>query len=91
MQVVNQVKNMTIGDFQPDMTFLIDVPVDHAFARIENRDSNNRYEKMGRDFHCKVRDGFLKLNEENERIRLIDGTRSPQAIFEEIATILGLD
>ena len=87
--LVEKVKEITIGDFAPDITFLIDVPVDQAFARIENRDSNNRYEKMGLDFHHKVRNGFLKLNEENDRIVLIDGTKNPQEISEEIIGILG--
>ena len=75
-KLIDEVKKMTIGDFAPDITFLIDVPVEHAFARIQNRESNNRYEKLGLDFHQKVRNGFLKLASENQRIVLIDGTKS---------------
>ena len=79
---------MTIGDFTPDVTFLIDVPVDAAFARITNRADNNRYEKFGADFHQKVRDGFLSLAKKNPRIRLIDGTKDAQEISTEIIKIL---
>jgi len=87
-KLIDEVKTMTIGDFAPDITFLIDVPVEHAFARIQNRESNNRYEKLGLDFHQKVRNGFLKLASENQRIVLIDGTKTPQEVFEKITQFL---
>lgn len=87
-KLIDEVKKMTIGDFAPDITFLIDVPVEHAFARIQNRESNNRYEKLGLDFHQKVRNGFLKLASENQRILLIDGTKTPKEVFEKITQFL---
>lgn len=86
--LIEDIRKITIGDFTPDLTFLIDVPVETAFARITNRSSNNRYEKLGLDFHNKVRNGFLKLAEENKRIVKIDGTKNPQEIFEEITQFL---
>lgn len=87
-KLIDDVRKMTIADFTPDITFLIDVPVDTAFARISNRADNNRYEKLGRDFHQKVRDGFLQLAKKNPRIKVIDGTKSLQEISAEIIKIL---
>ncbi len=87
-KLIDDVKKMTIGDFAPDITFLIDVPVEVAFARISNRADNNRYEKLGLDFHQKVREGFLHLAKKNPRIRLINGAQNPQEIFTEITQIL---
>lgn len=86
--LIDEVKKMSIGNFAPDITFLIDLPVDIAFARIQNRADNNRYEKLGLDFHQKVRDGFLYLAKKNPRINVIDGTKNPQEIFEKITHIL---
>lgn len=82
--LIDEVKKITLGDFVPDLTFLIDVPVEVAFARIEGRAGNNRYEKLGRDFHQKVRDGFLNLAAKNPRIKIIDGTKTVQEVFEQI-------
>lgn len=87
-KLIDEVKKMTIGNFAPDITFLIDVPVEIAFARIEGREGNNRYEKLGLDFHKKVRDGFLNLAKKNPRIKVIDGTKNPQEVFNEITKIL---
>lgn len=87
-KLIDDVKKMTIGDFAPDITFLIDVPVEVAFARIQNRADNNRYEKLGLDFHQKVRAGFLQLAKQNPRIKLINGTKNQQEIFDEITHLL---
>jgi len=86
--LIDEVRRNTIGDFAPDITFLIDVPVDLAFKRIDGREGNNRYEKLGLDFHQKVRDGFLNLAKINPRIRVIDGTKSMQEISQLIASSL---
>lgn len=83
-EVIEQVKKIAIGEFKPDITFFIDVPVDIAFARIENRADNNRYEKFGSEFHQKVRDGFLILAKKNPRLKIIDGTKNPQEVFNQI-------
>jgi dTMP kinase len=89
-EIIDEVRKMTIGDFCPDLTFFIDLPVYQAFKRIDGRKENNRYEKMGFDFHEKVRDGFLKLSSENERIIKIDGNQLEEKIFEEIKNKLSL-
>ncbi len=87
-KLVDEVRKMAIADFAPDITFLIDVPVELAFERIKNRADNNRYEKLGIEFHQKVRQGFLHLAKKNSRIKVIDGTKNPQEVFEEIVQIL---
>jgi dTMP kinase len=84
--LIDEVKKITIGDLSPDITFLIDLPVELAFSRIEGRAGNNRYEKLGLDFHQKVRDGFLNLAKINPRIKVIDGTKSVQEISQIIAS-----
>lgn len=81
---IDVIKKFAIGDFGPDITFLIDLPVETAFSRIEHRADNNRYEKLGLEFHQKVRAGFLMLAKKNSRIRIIDGTKTQQEIFAEI-------
>jgi dTMP kinase len=87
-KIIDKIKEITISDFAPDITFLIDVPVEIAFLRIKNRSENNRYEKLGFDFHQKVRDGFLALASKNKRIKIINGVKNPQEIFAKIIQTL---
>ncbi len=83
-QLIEEIKNIAIGDFAPDITFLIDLPVEAAFERIANRSDNNRYEKLGLEFHQKVRAGFLALAKKNTRIKIIDGTKTEAEVFLQI-------
>lgn len=91
LNLIEKIQNLAIGSFVPDVTFLIDVPVDVAFARIKDRSSNNRYEKLTQDFHQKTRDGFLQLAQKNPRIKVIDGTKLQQEVQFEIRRINGTD
>ncbi len=86
--IINIIKDLAIGNFLPDITFLIDIPVDLAFSRINNRTTNNRYEKLGRDFHQRTRDGFLQIAKNNSRVKIIDGTKTANEIALIIQKIL---
>lgn len=89
--LIEQIKNLTINDFAPDITFLIDAKVETTFERIKSRSDNNRYEKLGFDFHQKVRSGFLQLAQKNSRIKIIDGENSVDEIFQLILKTLNYD
>ena len=86
--IIQAIQKITLGDFQPDITFLIDVEVEQAFERIKTRSDNNRYEKLGLEFHQKVRSGFLKLIDKNKRIKKIDGLQDPKQVLLDIIKYL---
>ena len=89
LAIIDKIKSAAIGEFSPDITFLIDIDVEAAMKRIKGRDSNNRYEQMGLDFHRSVRDGFLEIAKANKkRIKIIDGNKSIKEIHQEILKIL---
>jgi dTMP kinase len=89
LAVIESIKTAAIGDFAPDITFLIDVDIEVAMKRILGRDSNNRYEKMSLEFHQSVRDGFLEIAKANKkRIKIIDGNLSAEKIHQKILEIL---
>lgn len=70
----------------PDLTFLLDVPVDIGLDRANRRyDSNTetRFENKGHEFHETVRAGFLNLAQHYpERFHLLDGTLSEDDLFD---------
>jgi dTMP kinase len=82
MDLVDRLQRATIGDLTPDLTLILDVPVETGLAR---RDAAaNRFEHKGRAFHQRVRDGFLQLAaQEPERCRVI-GAREPDAVARDI-------
>ena len=85
---IEKIQKIAIGEFIPDITFLINVSVDEAFARISARGNNNRYEKLGNEFHQKVYEGFFELAKKNSRIKIVDGTQNQQQVFQKILNII---
>lgn len=68
----------------PDLTFLVDVPVDVGLDRSLNHEFGkpDRIESLMHEFHERVREGYLEVASENqERIKVIDGSLSEDAVF----------
>ncbi len=85
LEIIKSIQKAAIADFAPDITFLIDVDVDVSFERIKARADNNRYEKMDKSFHQKVRSGFLEIAKNNpQRVVVIDGNQSAEKINGQI-------
>lgn len=76
------INDFAIGDTQPDLTLLLDVPCEEGFQRITarhaaNKKSLDRIEQEARDFHERVRDGYLELAKRwPRRFRIVDARGS---------------
>jgi dTMP kinase len=65
----------------PELTFLIDLPVEVSRARVRARGGADRLEREGDAFHTRVRDGYLALAERfSNRYVVLDGTQPPDAL-----------
>jgi dTMP kinase len=71
---IEQLYEITVGDFRPDLTIVLDLPAEEGLKRAGKRGGNeDRYERMGLDFHERLRDGFLDIaRREPERCVVID-------------------
>jgi dTMP kinase len=65
---------LAVGDFAPDLTLILDVPVALGLERaVARRDGEDRYEGLGAEFHERLRQGFREIAErEPGRCALID-------------------
>ncbi len=66
--------NFATGDLVPDITFLLDVPVEIGLARQLHL---NRMEEENGEFHKRVRSGFLKIAEKEPDRYVVLDTRLP--------------
>ena len=65
----------------PDLTFLIDLPVEVSRARVRARGGADRLEREGDAFHQAVRDGYFALAARfANRFVVLDGTQPPEAL-----------
>jgi dTMP kinase len=75
--------------FTPDMTFLLDVPVEIGMKRIESRGEKDRIEQESLDFFNRVRNVYIERSKQYpDRIKLIDASQSVENTLSQIQEIL---
>lgn len=84
--LIYRIEQAAIGDFRPDLTLILDVSVDEAFGRIEDRaHAENRFETFDRAFHERLHRYFRQLAQrEPGRCVLIDSRGAPEQVSKEI-------
>jgi dTMP kinase len=72
-----ELHKLIAGEFRPHLTLILDVPVEIGLARAaQRRGGEQRFESKGRDFHERVRQGFLEIaKREPGRCAVIDASR----------------
>ena len=85
-EALTALHRMIAGDFKPDLTLILDLPVEIGLSRASQRaDSATRFERMGREFHERLRQGFLEIAAaEPERCVVIDATTEIAAVQQAI-------
>lgn len=85
---VDDIKNIhkiAVGETLPDLTFLIDIPVEIAHQRkAAKKGQLDRIEISDVNFYNRVRDGYLKIAQDEKRFRIIDGNRDIELIHKDI-------
>jgi len=86
-KIFEQLYEVAAGAFRPDLTIILDLPIEIGLKRAaERRDAETRYESLPREFHARVRAGFLEIAaREPKRCVVIDATGAVEAIAQAIA------
>lgn len=91
LETIEQIDHLVLGGFKPDLTFILDLPVETGLARAGKRmdadqSQEDRFEKLGTSFHDRLRQGYLQIAKANpERCVVIDATRSIEKISADLA------
>lgn len=80
--LVQKFNRIATDGIEPSLTVILDVPVEVALAR--KREAFDRLERAGREFHERVRRGYQELAQQTPNTLLLDGTRSPSELAEQI-------
>ncbi len=87
--VLETLHELSTGGLMPDVTFLLDLPVEMGLARAGKRGAADRLEQESVAFHQRVRDGFLALAQsEPNRIAVVDAAGTMDAVAGEITARL---
>ncbi len=81
--VIENIYRDAFGDFKPDLTLIIDISPEVGLARAGARgEGEDRYERMGNEFHQRLRDGFLEIAKNDVgRCVVINGELDEDGVF----------
>jgi dTMP kinase len=72
---------LALDDFAADLTVILDLPVEMGLARAAARSVADRFERLDRDFHERLREGFRQIAANNPaRCVLIDASADAQTV-----------
>ena len=70
----------------PDLTIILDVDVETGASRLCSQP--DRMEAKPREYHQKVREGFLKLASEQKNFLIVDGTDGIETVHKKILQLI---
>ena len=90
-EVVKKLYKIVAGDFEPDLTLILDIDPKTGLKRSCDRAGNTekRFENMDFSFHENLRQGFLKIANDNpKRCFVVDADRTPEQVHADIIKIV---
>lgn len=96
LRLIMELHRLALAGVEPDITFVLDIPVDEGLRRAATRrDAETRFERKGREFHERLRQGFLDIAQRApKRCVIVDAAqpieRVHAAVLAALKTRLGL-
>ena len=86
IEVILSIHKLAIGNTIPDITFFIDIPVEIAEQRRQEKLSEHldRIENSNKEFYSRVRNGYFELAKNESRFRILNGIDNIENIQEKI-------
>jgi dTMP kinase len=82
-ELIEELDRAVVRGDQPDLTLVIDVPVELGLERARLRGGEARFEGKGLAFHERLREGFLELaRADPDRCVVLDGAAAPEDVAE---------
>ena len=89
MEKIADLENWVQGDLRPDLTVVLDAPVDIGRERAGKRSAPDRIEKEKNDFFDKVRNTYLEQAKQHpERIAVVDASVELEQVQQQIYDVL---
>ena len=82
-------ENWVQGSLRPDLTILLDVPLEVSVARIEGSRDKDRFEREDSDFFARVRAAYLQRAAQSpQRYAVINSHRDKAEVKQDIEVVL---
>ena len=87
--MIYQLESCCLSGVKPDLTVLLDAPVELGLQRAKNRSVQDRFESETLEFFNRVRESFLRRAKEDEnRVQIVNASLSLDNVEQQIQRIL---
>ena len=87
-ELLQSLNKAVLQDLTPDLTLLLDAPLDIGFGRIRHREKDH-FEQEGREFFEKVRAEYHAIAaREPDRVEVIDAAQTPEDVQDSLRSAL---
>ena len=87
--VIARLEELVQGDFRPDLTLLLDVPVAVGLARASKRGALDRFEQEKVEFFERVRNAYLEMAQRSsDRYRVIDASQPLELVQQQLNVVM---
>jgi len=86
-ETIRRMEALVLGDFRPDLTLILDIPVEQGLARTDaaRRSRDMRFEAFDKNFHERMRQCYLAIARKDPmRCEVIDASQDEDAVAKEI-------
>lgn len=91
LQRIAQLEQWVQGNLRPDLTLLLDMPVQQGLQRAGQRSAPDRFEREQQHFFERVRETYLiRARQEPARFRVIDAAPELEQVQQQIAAVLSV-
>ena len=89
LSFISSLENLVHPDLQPDLTLILDIPVNIAMCRVHSRGNLDRFEQEDVAFFNRVRAGYKEIAKNNiDRCREIDASKDLAEVQAEVMQII---
>jgi len=89
MDSIKTLESLVQDELRPDLTLLLDLPVEQGMQRAGQRSAPDRFEKEKMDFFDKVRATYLQRAEADpDRIKTIDAGKTLEQVQAQISQVI---
>jgi dTMP kinase len=87
-KLINGLERVSVGELSPDLTVILDLPVELGLERAKLRRGNihaDRFEEEGAEFHEKLREAYLTIaTREPDRCVVVDASAAKEVVANTI-------
>jgi dTMP kinase len=85
LEKISGLENWVQGKLRPDLTLLMDLPVEVGMERAGKRSAPDRFESEAWDFFERIRQGYLSIAaEQPSRVKVIDASQDLSDVQEQV-------